>query len=191
MGFQAKYLIMSRTNFFKPILGWSLAFVLLIGILAPTAEAGRYVLNQTPQTIKSYFGAPAKQILTAQGITYVYSPAGFRRLFPEYPKSVFKLNFVKNRVQNIILETDFSQKSNNFMDDIKVNFSRFYNYIFGYQPSVWKQISSKFSGNETIYDYQYCLGDGVATQFSMGGANQNVLGGSATFYYDTHCEPPY
>jgi hypothetical protein len=182
---------MSRIDFFKRIIGWSLAFILLIGVLAPTAEAGRYVLNQTPQTIKSYFGAPAKQILTAKGITYVYSPAGFRRLFPEYSKSVFNVNFVKNRVQNIILETDFSKKSPDFMNDIKVNFYKFYNYIFGYKPSVWKQLSSKFSGNETIYDYEYCLGDGVATQFSMGGADQNVLGGAATFYYDTRCEPPY
>lgn len=182
---------MSRIDFFKRISGWSLAFILLIGVVAPTAEAGRYVLNQSPQTIKSYFGAPAKQILTAEGITYVYSPAGFRRLFPEYSKSVFNVNFVNNRVKNIILETDFSKKSPDFLNDIKVNFSKFYNYIFGYEPSVWKQLSSKFSGNETIYVYEYCLGDGVATQFSMGGANQNVLGGAQTFYYDTRCEPPY
>jgi hypothetical protein len=181
---------MSRSNFFKRIIGLTLGFLLLSGVLAPTAEAGRYVLNQTPQTIKSYFGSPVKQILTDKGITYVYSLAEFRRLFPEDSKSDFRLNFVNNRVQSIILETDFSKKSANFMNDIKINFSKFYNYIFGYKPSVWKQLSSKFSGNETIYDYEYCLGDGVATKFSMGGADQNVLG-TAIFYYDTRCEPPY
>lgn len=68
---------------------------------------------------------------TAEGITYVYSPARFRRLFPEYSQSVFNVNFVNNRVKSIILETNFSKKSPDFLNDIKVNFSRFYNYIFG------------------------------------------------------------
>ena len=68
--------------------------------------------------------------------------------------------------------------------------SRFYEYIFGYRPPIWKLLASRFSGNETIYSYDFCLGDGVSTGFVIGGAAQ-VLMGDVDLRYNSRCEPPY
>lgn len=164
--------------------------ILLISFATPAALAGRYVFNQTPQTIEKYFGRYITKLTTGKEITYTYAPQDFRKLFPKYPKSNFSLTFVNNKVKYITL--NFNQSfSPNFLD---YNYSqaearKFYNYIFGYQPPLWQELSAKFGGNETVYLYEYCLGDGVATSFMRYGYKQWT--DSATLSYDARCEPNF
>ena len=174
----------------KSIPSLSVGLLLVNGVFAPNALAGRPVLNQTPQTIQSYFGRYQTRLTTTQGVTYTYAPAQFRRLFPQFPKSNFSITFVNNQAKYITLyftEDFFAFKgSYNYEQAVA---SKFYKYIFGYRPPIWKELSARFTGNETVYDYVYCLGDGVATSFGRYGYKQFT--DFANFYYETRCEPPY
>jgi len=180
---------MKRSHIFSEITGATLGLLLLNSFLAPSAEAGRPVLNQTPQTIHRYFGGYKTRLTTNSGVTYTYAPVKFRQLFPKFRKSNFSITFVNNRAKNISLNFNAS-----FGDpDVDYNYDgaeaeKFYNYIFGYKPPIWKQISRRFGG-ETIYDYEYCLGDGVGNSFGRYGYKQFTE--LANFYYDSRCEPPY
>ena len=183
---------MKRCQILSTISGLFLGLLLLNGICAPSAQAGRPVLNQTPQTIKRYFGGYKTRLTTNQGVTYTYTPANFKRLFPKFPKSKFLITFVNNRARKITL--DFSEDLNNFRaDNYRYNYgqaeaTKFYNYIFGYQPPIWKELSNRFE-QDTVHNFEYCLGDGVGNSFLIGGAAQITF--DASFYYDSRCEPPY
>jgi hypothetical protein len=168
--------------------------LLIVGLLLfnsvfiPPALAGRYVLNQTPQTIESYFGRYTTKLTQGEQITYTYTPKSFRGLFPKFPKSNFAIIFVNNQAKYITLNFNgnFGANSQDYNYE-QAEAAKFYNYIFGYKPPIWQEISDKFSGNETIHDYEYCLGDGVATSFQRYGYQQ--LTDAATLFYDTRCEP--
>ncbi|HEY9690685.1 MAG TPA: hypothetical protein V6D15_00600 [Oculatellaceae cyanobacterium] len=183
---------MKRCHISSTISGLSFCLLLLNSIFAPSAQAGRPVLNQTPQTINRYFGGYKTRLTTNQGVTYTYAPAKFKRLFPKFPKSKFSITFVNNRARKITL--DFSEDLNNSRRvDYRYNYeqadaTKFYNYIFGYQPSIWKELSNRFE-QDTVHNFEYCLGDGVGNSFIKMGANQVTF--DASFYYDSRCEPPY
>lgn len=174
-----------KSRYFITLL--TVGFLLLNSIFIPPALAGRYVLNQTPQTIEGYFGRYTTKLTKGEQVTYTYAPPSFRQLFPKFPKSNFSLTFVNNQVKHITLNFNGnfgpSSADENYGKPAAV---KFYNYIFGYQPPSWQELSSKFGGNETVYDYEYCLGDGVLTSFQRYGYQQ--LTDSATLSYDTHCE---
>ncbi len=54
---------------------------------------------------------------------------------------------------------------------------------------ICHQLSAKLGGNETIYFYEYYLGDEIATSFDRYGYKQFT--NYATLSYDTRCDPPY
>lgn len=170
--------------------GLTVGFLLFNSIFTPPALAGRYVFNQTPQTIELYFGRYLAKKSDGGKLTYTYAPKSFRRLFPQFPKSNFSITFINNQAQfiNLNFNSDFSEYRGNFNYD-KGEAVKFYKYIFGYQPPIWQELSAKFGGNETVYFYEYCLGDGVATSFGRYGYKQFT--DAATLFYDTRCEPPY
>ncbi|MFN6568609.1 hypothetical protein [Dendronalium sp. ChiSLP03b] len=169
--------------------GLTIGFLLVSTIFVPAAWAGRYVLNQTPQTIERYFGRYVTKTKSDRFI-YTYNPKSFRRLFPQFPKSNFSITFVNNQAKHISLNfnADFERYSGD-QNYGQVEATKFYNYIFGYQPLIWQELSAKFGGNETVYFYEYCLGDGVATSFDRYGYKQFT--DSATLSYDARCDPPY
>lgn len=173
----------------KTIIPLIFGFFLINIIHTPPAIAGRAILNQTPQTIQKYFGKPLSKSVKNNGINHTYSNSKIRRLFPDFADSKFSIIFVNNKAKYIILNMSSNKNADDFTYDSE-QASKFYEYIFGYKPPIWKQLSAKFTGNETIYDYVYCLGDGVATSFTLGGYKQFLLG-DAILYYDNHCEPPY
>ena len=180
---------MKRSHLFMAITGASLELLLLNSFFAPSAEAGRFVLDQTPQTINRYFDGYKTRLTTNSGVTYTYAPAKFRRLFPKFPKSNFSITFVNNKAKKITL--NFNGSFDTFQGDYnyqQTDAAKFYNYIFGYQPPLWQELSRHFGG-ETIYDYEYCLGDGVGNSFGRYGYKQFT--DSASFYYDSRCEPPH
>lgn len=178
---------------FQRFLLGAIATGLMLSVADPSQAAGRYVLNQSPQTIERYFGRYWTRLtLTENGvtrITYTYSPAGLRRVFPTDQIDRFAITFAENRSQQVSASITGGLGTNGFTYDRAAAF-RLYEYIFGYRPPIWQFLSSKPTGNETIHDDEYCLGDGVATAFTVGGADQNVFGGVFTLHYDTRCEPP-
>ena len=180
---------MKRCQIFSTISGLSFCLLLLNGIFAPSAQAGRPVFNQTPQTINRYFGGYKTRLITPNEVIYTYAPTQLKRLFPKFPKSNFTITFVKNKAKNITL--NFNGGDNSYRGGNNYNqatAAKFYNYIFGYQPPVWKELSWHVL-TEGLRDYEYCLGDGVSTYFWVGGADQATF--DASLHYDSRCEPPY
>ena len=179
---------MELRNYLKNIITLSLG-IFLININTPSAIAGRAIFNQTPQTLQKYFGKPLSKVIKNDSITYTYSNQQLHRLFPEFGDSQFSIMFIQNQAKYIILNMSTNKNADDFTYDGK-QASKFYEYIFGYKPPIWQEIAHKFTGNETIYQYTYCLGDGVATNFILGGYKQFLLG-EVILYYDNRCEPPY
>ena len=170
----------------------SIAIGLSLGIslFTPPAMAGRYVLNQTPETIERHFGRYWTKLTTkdasgATRIRYTYSPAGLRRAFPQYSEIEFSIVFVNNRATSIYMDLSESKNVDDFTYE-PADAAKFFNYIFGYQPPTWVQLSHESTGIDTVYNIEACLGDGVATDFTRMGAAQFVLG--ANLHYDPRCE---
>ncbi len=164
----------------------SLGFFLVMEIFTLPAAAGRYVLNQTPSTIKRYFGNPISQKFDNQNkqVIYSYSTQKIRKLFPNFPKSgKFTIVFVNNRAQYINLD----QNGEGF-DYGQLEAEKFFTYIFGYKPPIWKPIPlpNGGGGHEGFIEYKACLGHGVATNYAdfQGGSLYSVI------YYDPICENP-
>lgn len=145
--------------------------LLLSSTLLPMpAFAGRYVLNQSPQTVQRYFGRP---IATVPGeatrlleMTYRYKPAGIRRVLPRLPKgATFQIGFANQRVQSLWLDVNASE--NESFSYGRTEASQFFTYIFGYQPPRWQPLplANGGGGHEGFIEYEACLGDGVATSY--------------------------
>jgi len=145
--------------------------LLLSSTLLPMpAFAGRYVLNQSPQTVQRYFGRP---IAPVPGIetrlsetTYRYNPAGIRRVLPKLPKrATLEIGFINQRVQSVWLDANASENESFRYD--RAEASKFFAYVFGYQPSYWQPLPlpNGGGGHEGFIEYEVCLGDGVATSY--------------------------
>jgi len=150
------------------------------------AMAGRYVLNQTPATIAQYLGKPERKTIEDRVWVYEYSPPEFKKLFAEFPNITFSIKFVDQKAKYITINFNGDFDSYPEYNYEGRNAAKFFEYIFGYEPPDWREISSKFTGNETVYDYEYCLGDGVGTRFTRWGYKQ--VTDDATMYYNSACE---
>jgi hypothetical protein len=164
-----------------------LTLVLLsIGVLYPAqALAGRYVLNQTPETLQQYFGRPWTILTTkTQPLTkiYTYSPAGIRKVFPDFPKAgQFGVIFVDHRAETIWLDPNLTDEASYSYDPKK-----FFTYVFNYEPPIWKDLQYP-GGHEGFAVYRGCFGDGIVAAYmesSLGTSNVSLK-------YDKICEPPY
>lgn len=165
---------MANSSLFKRK-AFCLALLLWLCVLTPQALAGRYVLNQTPSTIQGYFGQPVNEVIN------YYSTKDLQRIFPDFPKQgTFKIIFANNKAQRIELDTTQVDGQGNFSYD----HAKFFEYIFGYKPPIKKVI--KESGGEGFKAYEICLGDGVATSYTIAPGGLFI-----TLYYKTACEPPY
>jgi hypothetical protein len=69
-------------NYLLKLTAFYLGLLLLMSVKVPPALAGRYVLNQTPETINRYFGQPLNQVT----YTLNYPTTDLRRLFPSLSK---------------------------------------------------------------------------------------------------------
>lgn len=158
------------------------------------ALAGRAVLNQSPATIEKSFGRYWTKLTHRDPdgltrVTYTYNPSKLHRVFPSYPKAKFFVNFMDDRAQSIHLTMDDNENAQEFTYSAS-DAAKFFEFIFGYRPAIHQPLFDRFTGNETIHDHVDCLGDGVATAYTIGGANQFLLG-DAKLYYTQRCEPPY
>jgi hypothetical protein len=165
-------------NHLLKITAFWLELLLLISIAVPPALAGRYVLNQTPETINHYFGQPLNEVT----YTLKYPTTDLRRLFPDFPKNgEFQITFVNNRVQQIELKPNISGGEGTF----SYNPAKFFEYIFGYKPPILRVINR--NTGEGFATYEVCLGDGVATSYTTSAPGDLFI----SLYYKTACEPPY
>lgn len=176
---------MKRTQVTLLTITLSISYLILAGWFAPPALAGRYVLNQTPQTIQRYFGRPLKIETSATNPTqktYFYSTLPIRRLFPSFPvQGQFGMTYVNDRVKTIWLSPRTPENGN-----FSYNPKAFFNYIFGYQPPIFKQLQVS-GGHEGFADYKACLGDGVITTYIEYRLGTDQI----SLTYDPVCEPPY
>lgn len=145
------------------------SLLLSSAILMP-AFAGRYVLNQSPQTVQRYFGRPIATVLGGETrlseLTYRYSPAGIKRVLPKLPKrATLQIGFINQRVQSVWLDANADE--NESFSYGRAEASKFFAYVFGYQPSYWQPIPlpNGGGGHEGFVEYEACLGDGVATSY--------------------------
>lgn len=141
---------------------------------------GRYVLDQSPQTIESYFGTP----IAEEGDLKTYACDDLRQVFPDLPQAAtFQIQFDQDRVVRILLNANASETESFSYDPAK-----FFTYIFGYEPSTYQPIPLPFGGggHEGFIDNKACLGDGVGTAwitYRLG--DENIA-----LYYDAACELP-
>ncbi|MGB3206711.1 MAG: hypothetical protein WBB28_17130 [Crinalium sp.] len=154
-------------------------------IFAQQAQAGRYVLNQTPQKIQRYFGRPIASEKSPASTTYTYSAKPLRRVMPKLPKqATFQIGFIQNKAQVIILTVNApAEQSFNYGE---VESQAMFNYIFGYKPPFWKPIPLPFGGgsHEGFRDRKVCLGDGVVTNFISYRKGEEFI----QLQYDPACE---
>ncbi len=170
----------------SPIIALCFGFQILSGLMAPEAQAGRYVLNQSPEAIQRSFGTPlAIEVFPATPNikSYTYSAAGIRRIFPDFPRQgSFGMTYVNNRVTQIWLVP------NSTVAGVFNSFDprKFFDYIFAYEPPIWQELPYS-GGHEGFVAYKACLGDGVGisfTQYQLGFDNISMV-------YNPVCEPPY
>jgi hypothetical protein len=155
-----------------------LGLLILIGFQVPPAFAGRYVINQTPETINSYFGPPLNEVK----YTLNYPTTELRTVIPKLPeKAEIKITFVNNKVQLVELEPNVVNPEASFTYEPE----KFFKYLFGYQPPIKKLINQ--STGEGFANYEICLGDGVATSYTTSAPGDFYI----NLYYKTACEPPY
>ena len=179
--------------------GWAIAILLVTSVGAQPALAGRYVLNQRSATIERSFGRYWTKLTQtdAQGkkfVTYTYSPTQLRRFFPDRPFITLSMVYVNDRVQSITMrpyKTAQEQRNN----DIKVTSNtvieqrmeaKLFEAIFGYRPPIYKPLYLNYG---SFYSYINCLGDGVASSYSV--LQGERLTDGITLTYNPMCEPPY
>jgi len=168
-------------NYLLKLTAFSLGLLLLMSVKVPPALAGRYVLNQTPETINRYFGQPLNQIT----YTLNYPTTDLRRLFPGLSKeSKFSITFVNNKVNYIELELN-----PNMTGSVRFNYepAKFFEYIFGYKPSIMKETNHPNYDQQGAYYHELCLGDGAATSYTTTVPGDLFI----KLYYNKACEPPY
>ena len=169
-------------NYLLKLTALCLGVLLLLSLQVPPAWAGRYIINQTPETINRYFGQPLNQITYSLN----YPTTDLRRLFPNLSKdATFKITFVNNKVNYIELE----HNTNNNTGSAYFNYepAKFFEYIFGYKPSMIKETQHPNYDQQGAYYHELCLGDGAATSY-VTTVNGDLF---VKLYYNKVCEPPY
>jgi hypothetical protein len=186
---------------FRCRFGWAIAIALLLvtGINAQPVLAGRYVLNQSPAAIERSFGRYwTKLTQTNQNgekfVTYTYSPAQLRRFFSDRPFLSLSMTFVNDRVHSVTMQPyktaeekrkDYIKLDSDVVIDQAME-AKLFEAIFGYRPSIYKPLHLTTG---SIYEYTNCLGDGVASSYSINLGERLTDG--ITLAYKPVCEPPY
>jgi hypothetical protein len=177
---------------------WAIAIIVLGGQSQP-ALAGRYVLNQSPAVIERSFGRYWTKLTQTNGkgektVTYTYSPAPLRRFFPDRRFATLSMVYVGDRVRSVTMQP-YQTAQEQQQDYIKMTEgtvkgqgmeAKLFEGIFGYRPSIYKPLYLNYG---SFYSYINCLGDGVASSYSIHLGER--LADGITLAYNPACEPPY
>ncbi|MDJ0703123.1 MAG: hypothetical protein QNJ46_07585 [Leptolyngbyaceae cyanobacterium MO_188.B28] len=146
-------------------------------IFTSPVNAGRLVLDQSPQILASHFGQPLEP---QEDIVYTlnYPTDNIRRIFPDFPEAgELRVTYINNRAQRIELEPK---------GDFAYHPEKFFDYIFGYQPPIMQPIN--LDATEDPIKAELCLGNGIATEYKPQAPGDLFI---IEFYYNAACEPPY
>lgn len=179
---------------------WAIAIgvLLVMGLNVQPALAGRYVLNQNPTTIERSFGHYWTKLTQTDGkgeksITYTYSPAPLQHFFPDRPFATLSMTYVNGRVHSVTMRPyrTAQEKRDDTIEADKTGTyqameTQLFEAIFGYRPPIYKPLYLNYG---SFYSYINCLGNGVASSYSiLLGAH---LDEGITLTYNPACEPPY
>lgn len=132
--------------------GWTKAGVGFYGFAAtpatpvPSPPAGRYVINQSFETMEQYFGLHLTESIRQQENETVtertYDSAGLRQVLPKLPTDAkFKVVFINGRAQRIVLGPALDENDSFPTDPGWQAFAprrqdkiTFFEYVFGYRP---------------------------------------------------------
>ncbi len=175
----------------------SIVSVMLLGLLGTFwagPAAARPVFNQSPETMDRAFGRYWTKLTKhdAQGVyvTYTYSPAKLRPLFPGYTVTSFSLFYRNNQVltANVVL----TEKSG---EDLKIGRDRMvseklqaklFEGVLGYAAPTYKPLL-EVTGVSPYYSD--CLGDGVVAEYGQPTNNEIITG--LRLVYEARCVRPY
>lgn len=169
-----------------------------LGVAAAPAQAGRYVLNQSFETIEQYFGPHLTETIQQREnevwTERYYSNAGLRRALPTFPQN-FKLKvvFVDGRAQWIVITSAIAPEMPSTEDPewASLNYneaaaSNFFQYVFQYRPSTYERVPNFYGGgHEGFYINRLCLGDGIETSYAESGLGISDI----SLSYTPECEP--
>lgn len=180
---------------------WAIAIgvMLVMGSQVQPVLAGRYVLDQSPDTIEQSFGRYWTKLTQtdakgAKSVTYTYSPAPLWQFFRDRPFATLSMTYVNDKVRSVTLQpyqtaqekaTNNIKLTGNAVTDQAME-AKLFEAIFGYRPSIYKPLYLNYG---SFYSYINCLGDGVASSYSI--LQGTYLDGGITLTYNPSCEPPY
>ena len=148
---------MYKSKLLKTITGIGLGSLLLNGVMAnPGATQERSILGQSPSAIASYFGPPVDEDTGGPPgqASYYYSTIELERLLPH--TSLFSIGFVDNEATSIGLsfERGFTYS--------QAQAEALFTYIFGYEPTTWREIERRSGPDPNSEVITYCVGHGIA-----------------------------
>lgn len=163
----------------------------------PAPPVGRYVINQSPETIERYFGAYLTESILQRGnetaTERTYDNTSIRQAVPGLPiDAQFKTVFINRLSREVVLGPASGEE---FPDDPawhafdinQENIFNFFEYVFGYRPSNFRSVPSHDrGGHEGFGEYRFCLGDGIQL-LSIGFTAGN---GPLRLSYSADCESP-
>jgi hypothetical protein len=166
----------------------------LVGHLWASPAGARPVFNQSPAAMDRTFGRYWTKLTQRDSeglyVTYIYSPAKLRQLFPGYTVTRFSLFYRNNQVRSanvalldksggeLILERDqiMSEKLE----------AKLFEGVLGYAAPTYKPLL-EVTGVWPYY--RNCLGDGVVSEYGQS-AHTSILEG-LTLAYEARCVRPY
>jgi hypothetical protein len=148
----------------------------------------RPILNQSPETLRSYFGEPTER-WTFESETgelleaLTYDPTALRQAVPTLgDRTTFRIIYQNDRAQWIAVSPDGGPSSVYGPESGR----QLFEFIFGYGAPVWLELPRPAMGIGGYYEGRACLGDGIRTDWEQAAALISVR-----LFYDTDCEPPY
>ncbi|MBE9041652.1 S-layer homology domain-containing protein [Oscillatoriales cyanobacterium LEGE 11467] len=177
---------------------WQTAIAGVGGLLLWTAGwvepayAGRAILNRSPQLLDRYFGIPlevepcnnpSKNLSDEREcIVRVYEPSDLAAVFPELEQNTLSITFINDRSIRIDLA-----RAGGDLTYTPAKASKLFNYLFGYRAPVWWVYSDNRNRDLPIWNYQACLGDGIATAYSSYSSPSGSVPDLSVFY-NPDCE---
>lgn len=137
----------------------------------------RPIFDRTPEIIESYFGFPIS------GSSY--ASTAIKRFCSPHTKNInFSVNFENGKANRISFEPNWDEAN---VNPCEVNIDKLFEYLFGYQHPIWKDISRPLQGHEGFREFAYCAGDGIAVYWMESRLGKTDIHLS----YNATCEPPY
>jgi hypothetical protein len=155
--------------------------------------------NQTPATLEKRFGRYWTKLTTRDSdgtplVTYTYSAARFRKLFPAYPASRLTIQYRNNQARLFQFQPYKTVEARDMGEPLLSadmqgeNWeAKLFEGLFGYRSLIYRSLISHPGEYES--SFTNCLDDGVATSYSFYFLSQQWLDG-IILTHNPLCKPP-